>query len=906
MKKLFTIAFLVLVYTKIAFAQVFFTNDGAIVTLTPGSFIYVQGSVVNQDSGTFDNSGTINLMGDWTNNAGNFAFINSSPGSVILSGDTQNIQGTSVTKFYDLILQGTGVKVLKTDAIVEDSLALNDRELATDTFTMLVTSTNTGAVTRTTGFVSSLGNGSLSRNTAILNKYLFPVGSSIGTPRYRPVEITPTAASPVYSVRMANADPTTEGFDRTLKDSSLCLINPDFYHRINSSGADSADITIYFDDSLDNAYQAIAHWQNVPQWENTGAVTLISNVSPILSSITRSAWTDFSYTPFALAAPVPVVSLSNSASAICVGDTVIFTATPGFTNYTFFVNSNTVQNGTDSIYTTASVSSGDTISVVITTVGCNAKSNEITSIIVNPLPVVNLGTDTIVCGSAILNASNAGATFNWSTTDTTQTIIADTTDTYWVDVTNTNGCTTRDSINVTVNPAPLVYLGTDTTLCSGTVPLDASNAGAAFTWSTTDTTQIIIADTSGTYWVDVTNAGCTTRDSILVTINSLPVVNLGVDTTKCGGTVTLNASNAGAVFNWSTTETTQTIIVDSTSTYWVDVTDTATGCTTRDSIEVTINSLPIKSLGTDTSACGSHTLDAGNSGALFSWSTTDTSQTIVVNTTNTYWVDVTIGGCTTRDSIDVTINPSPAANITPVGATTLCSGDTVELQSDTANTYLWLLNGSGTGLTSQSIYVSTSGDYQVVVSNIAGCTDTSTIETITVNPLLPIANFGHSGSSLTVTFTDSSVNETMWVWDFGDGNTDTVQNPVHTYAIAGSYNVCLIAGNACGSDSICDSVTAKVIKIQLFIPNAFSPNGDGENDVFRVIGSGIKKISLVVYNRWGEEVFETKDIKEATEIGWDGKHNGEEQGMAVFVYYLEVEFEDGTPDIRKGDVTLIR
>ncbi|MBW8051815.1 MAG: T9SS type B sorting domain-containing protein [Cytophagales bacterium] len=838
MKKLFTIAFLVLVYTKIAFAQVFFTNDGAIVTLTPGSFIYVQGSVVNQDSGTFDNSGTINLMGDWTNNAGNFAFINSSPGSVILSGDTQNIQGTSVTKFYDLILQGTGVKVLKTDAIVEDSLALNDRELATDTFTMLVTSTNTGAVTRTTGFVSSLGNGSLSRNTAILNKYLFPVGSSIGTPRYRPVEITPTAASPVYSVRMANADPTTEGFDRTLKDSSLCLINPDFYHRINSSGADSADITIYFDDSLDNAYQAIAHWQNVPQWENTGAVTLISNVSPILSSITRSLWTDFSYVPFALAAPMPVVSLSNSASAICVGDTVIFTATPGFTNYTFFVNSNTVQNGTDSIYTTASVSSGDTISVVITTVGCNAKSNEITSIIVNPLPVVNLGTDTIVCGSAILNASNAGATFNWSTTDTTQTIIADTTDTYWVDVTNTNGCTTRDSINVTVNPAPLVYLGADTTLCGGTVPLDAGNAGAAFTWSTTDTTQ--------------------------------------------------------------------TIIVDSTSIYWVDVSDTATGCTTRDSIEVTINSLPIKSLGTDTSACGSHTLDAGNSGALFSWSTTDTSQTIVVNTTNTYWVDVTIGGCTTRDSIDVTINPSPAANITPVGATTLCSGDTVELQSDTANTYLWLLNGSGTGLTSQSIYVSTSGDYQVVVSNIAGCTDTSTIETITVNPLLPIANFGHSGSSLTVTFTDSSVNETMWVWNFGDGNTDTVQNPVHTYAIAGSYNVCLIAGNACGSDSICDSVTAKVIKIQLFIPNAFSPNGDGENDVFRVIGSGIKKISLVVYNRWGEEVFETKDIKEATEIGWDGKHNGEEQGMAVFVYYLEVEFEDGTPDIRKGDVTLIR
>ena len=583
------------------------------------------------------------------------------------------------------------------------------------------------------------------------------MGSSIGTSRYRPVEITPTAASPVYSVRMANADPTTEGFDRTLKDSSLCLINPDFYHRINSSGADSADITIYFDDSLDNAYQAIAHWQNVPQWENTGAVTLISNVSPILSSITRSAWTDFSYTPFALAAPVPVVSLSNSASAICVGDTVIFTATPGFTNYTFFVNSNTVQNGTDSIYTTASVSSGDTISVVITTVGCNAKSNEITSIIVNPLPVVNLGTDTIVCGSAILNASNAGATFNWSTTDTTQTIIADTTDTYWVDVTNTNGCTTRDSINVTVNPAPLVYLGADTTLCGGTVPLDAGNAGAAFTWSTTDTTQ--------------------------------------------------------------------TIIVDSTSIYWVDVSDTATGCTTRDSIEVTINSLPIKSLGTDTSACGSHTLDAGNSGALFSWSTTDTSQTIVVNTTNTYWVDVTIGGCTTRDSNNVTINPIPAVDLGP--DTTICDTCSIILDAGTGFTiYNW-----STSDTVQTLIVDLAGTYSVQVTDADGCT-----------------------------------------------NADTV----------------IVSKNVVVEESF------------IFVPSAFSPNGDGVNDLFRITGIGITNIYLVVYNRWGEMVFETRIVDEAMNAGWNGKHNGEEQGMAVFVYYLEVEFNDGEKQTKKGDITLIR
>ena len=76
--------------------------------------------------------------------------------------------------------------------------------------------------------------------------------------------------------------------------------------------------------------------------------------------------------------------------------------------------------------------------------------------------------------------------------------------------------------------------------------------------------------------------------------------------------------------------------------------------------------------------------------------------------------------------------------------------------------------------------------------------------------------------------------------------------------------------------------------------------------MFRILGDGIKNIYLTVYNRWGEKIYETGDINEAMNIGWDGKYRGKPQGMAVFVYYVIVEFTDGTNDLRKGDVTQIR
>jgi gliding motility-associated-like protein len=99
-----------------------------------------------------------------------------------------------------------------------------------------------------------------------------------------------------------------------------------------------------------------------------------------------------------------------------------------------------------------------------------------------------------------------------------------------------------------------------------------------------------------------------------------------------------------------------------------------------------------------------------------------------------------------------------------------------------------------------------------------------------------------------------------------------------------------------------DTVTVEVIYCDIFIPNIFSPNGDGQNDVLYVRGQGIEQLSFVVYNRWGQKVFETKDPNH----GWDGTINGKPAETGVYVYHVNAVLHDGLVVSRHGDVTLVR
>jgi gliding motility-associated-like protein len=303
---IYTLFFIsLLLLSTFSFSQIDVINNGLPVSNSNDSVI-IRGNVTHQNNGSITNSGSFYISGDWTNNnPSGTVFSSGTDGWLHLNGGMQNIGGSRSTHFNNLNLAGTGVKQLNgVNTEIEDTLALNDREFASGDNTVLVMATGTNVITRSNGFVSSTNDGGLSRNTLSTNTYFFPVGSSVGTSYFRPVDVTPNSLTAnTFKVRMANVNATNEGFDLSVKDVSLGEINPNFYHRINRVNGNSfADVTIYFDSILDGDFTAMTQWGTANQWENLGAVATTSNYG--FSGLTKTGIYNFSTTPFALSSEI--------------------------------------------------------------------------------------------------------------------------------------------------------------------------------------------------------------------------------------------------------------------------------------------------------------------------------------------------------------------------------------------------------------------------------------------------------------------------------------------------------------------------------------------------------------------------------------------------------------------------
>lgn len=279
------------------------------------------------------------------------------------------------------------------------------------------------------------------------------------------------------------------------------------------------------------------------------------------------------------------------------------------------------------------------------------------TITVHPTPQINLGSDTTICTpplSLLLDAGNAGATYLWSTGDTTQTITATTPGTYSVIALSgpNNQCSDEDTLILSQPAQP--DLGSDTAICAGqSLLLNPGITGTQYLWSSGDTTSTLLVNTAGLYTVQIINQPCTLSSSMVLSVTPLPVVNLGNDTTLCpGNTLLLDAQNAGASYAWSNAATTQTIQVTAGGSYAVVV--TAQNCSASDS--VTITTMQDVDFDEAATLCGSSNallLDAGNPGANYTWSTGETSQTITVQQAGTYWVTINAPPCVLSDTVQV-------------------------------------------------------------------------------------------------------------------------------------------------------------------------------------------------------------------------------------------------------------
>lgn len=415
-------------------------------------------------------------------------------------------------------------------------------------------------------------------------------------------------------------------------------------------------------------------------------------------------------------------------------------------------------------------------------------------------------------------------------------------------------------------------------------------------------------------------------------IDDVQPVNVTVnsDTMTCPGEpVILNAIATGGGGNytylWSTGENTQSISVTppSTQNYTVQVTDACLNQTASAIGTVTVptfNPIVISKNPDIVEICPyiTHTLTASATGGAgqFSYSWNDangieisTTGTVdVTPSSSTFYTIIVTDLCGNSESAQVNYTiTSPPLLVSTTPEQIICPGDSVQISVSSTggygqHYYNWLHSGE----TSSTIWVNpyTTTTYTVSVSDEC---QTFTVEgNSLVTVISPVADFTISSHTLfnnmPITFQNLSTGAISYQWDFGDGNNSTLVHPNNTYSTPGTYYVTLISTNYLG----CTDTVIKPIRIQeeywIYVPNTFTPDGNEFNNYFSASYVNIVENNVEIFNRWGELVFTSDNIR----WFWDGTYDGKACQDGTYTYKIKFRTKSGIEDVIVGHVNVLR
>ncbi|MBL7883244.1 MAG: gliding motility-associated C-terminal domain-containing protein, partial [Bacteroidia bacterium] len=383
-----------------------------------------------------------------------------------------------------------------------------------------------------------------------------------------------------------------------------------------------------------------------------------------------------------------------------------------------------------------------------------------------------------------------------------------------------------------------------------------------------------------------------------------------------------NATLANATYTPSAAD-----ITAGTVTLTITTDDPAGVCNSvSDDVVITITPLPTAPTvsNTNPSSCVGSTVPTITAvGGNINWYSDSTLTTLVasgntftpaITTTTTFWVTDSINGCGSISTpVTVTINALPTVNATSATTSPANCGDntgTVTGVTTTSGqapfTFNWQdAGGANVGGAIDLTNVGP-GDYTLTITDNNGCTVQTGPYTVTSTSGVTAAFTATPDSgevALLVQFTNLSTGAVNYTWNFGNGGGSLLQDPIYTYNQVGNYTACLIADNGVGcADTACVEIDV-FINSEFVIPNVFSPNDDGINDIFGIQGKGIETLHAEVFNRWGQKEYEW----DTPNGGWDGRTaSGVMAPEGTYYVLVTAKGYDGKEYSAKGNFTLVR